>query len=168
MRWIGDALWLAAAAIAYSVYAPIIAVYDAVPILTMIVVVRVALTSGALAGNISGFFCGLLLDVTTPEWFGAAMLIGSIIGYVTGIMRDRIVLDCPIARFIVLFVAVTIHSLGIMFIRNIITPGIAPESIMIVLLSGVYTAFLGGMWWTLTGVARAFVGWRSIWYVERQ
>ncbi|MDX9916283.1 MAG: rod shape-determining protein MreD [Sphaerochaeta sp.] len=168
MRWIGEALWLIAAAITYAVYGPLLGINDAVPILTVIVIVRVALTSGPLAGNITGFAGGLLLDVSTPEWFGAAMLVDSIIGFVVGMMRERIVLDSPLARFVVLLVAAVTHSLGIVVMRSFVTPDMAPEPFINALGSGSYTAILGGVWWTLCGVIRAVIGWRSIWYVERQ
>ena len=167
MRWVGEALWLLSAAIVYAVYGPIIAINSAVPVLTTIVIVRVALTGGPLAGNIMGFAGGLLLDVSTPEWFGAAMFVDSIIGFVVGIIRDRIVLDSPFARFVVLLVAATTHSLGIVVMRSFVTPDMAPEPFINAFASGLYTAVLGGMWWILCSVLRALVGLRSVWHVER-
>ena len=166
MRWLADALWLAAAVIAYGTFGPTMAINHMVPVLPIIVIVRVALTSGELPGNLFGFFGGFLVDVFSLEWFGSAMLVDSLIGYTLGAMKNRVVVDNAFMRIGVLFAAAQAHSLGLVLVRSVAGP-VGPEPFVIALGSGVYTMVLGTAWWTLAGIGRALVGWRSVWYAER-
>lgn len=165
MRWIGEAVWLITAVLVYAVYSPLFSVGGMAPVLPIIILVRVALTSGPLAGNIVGFASGLLLDIASVEWFGSTMLVNSLIGYILGSIRERIVLDSPLARVFVLLVTATVHTIGVASIRSLMTPGISPEPFALAVGSGIYSAIVGGIWWGATSIARAVVGWRSNWHV---
>ena len=167
MRWLVEVVWLLAAAIAYGAYAPEIAIGGAAPVLPLIVVVRVALRNGALAGNLLGFLSGLLVDVFSLTWFGSNMLIGSLVGYAMGAMRGRMVLDSLLARILATLVATVAYCVALVLVRDYAQP-MHVQRVMTALGSGFYTTVVAAAWWSL-GLAfgRAF-GWRSMWDVERQ
>ena len=166
MRWIAEALWLAAAVVAYGVYGPYIAINGAIPVFPLILIVRVALTHGEIAGNLTGFSGGLLIDAFSAEWFGSTMLIDSLIGYAIGAMRGRIVLDSLLARVIVLLMAAEVHSVGIIMVRAVAGPPLA-WSLPVAMGAGLYTALVGAVWWVVSDLGRGILGWRSVWDVER-
>ena len=168
MRWIGDYIWLIATAVTYVVYGEHLAVAGAVPILPLMVVVRIALTRGAVAGNLMGFACGLLLDAASLEWFGSAMLVGSVIGYASGSVRGRVVVDSAFARFIVLLLAAVAYTTLVVGVRTVITPQLAPESFLTAVGSALLTALYGGVWWSVSQFFRGLIGWRSVWDAEGQ
>ena len=166
MRWIAEALWMFAAVVAGTVYGPSIAVGGAMPLLPAIIVVRVALSHGPVAGNALGFCGGLLIDVTSLQWFGSTMFVGSLVGYAVGSMRERIVLDSPAARVAVLFIAAMLWSAAVVAVRTIASPTPPPDTYSLSLGRGLYTALAGGAWWAVSGFARAVFGMRSIWRAE--
>jgi len=166
MRWVVEAIWLCTAVIAYGAYSSTIAIKGMAPVLPIVVVVRVALTNGELAGNIVGVLCGLLLDVFSLGWFGAGMLVDSLIGFGVGMVGNRIMLESPAARVIVLFVAAEAHSIGLMITQDLVGPA-AVSTLETAIGTGVYTTVAGAAWWGIAAVVRNNVGWRGIWNVER-
>ena len=167
MRWVVEIVWLLTAAIAYGAYSSDVALGGAAPVLPLIVVVRVALSNGALAGNLVGFLGGLLVDLFSLEWFGSNMLIGSLVGYTIGAMRGRIVLDSLLARIVAMLVAAVTYSTGLVFIRDYWQP-LHAQSVMVALGSGLYTTAVAAAWWTVAVALQQAFGWRSMWHVERQ
>lgn len=166
MRWIAEGIWLVAAVIAYETIAPVIAVRRAVPVLPVILIVRVALTRGTIPGNLIGFAAGLTLDAFSATWFGATMLVDSVVGYTVGAVRTRVVIDSAFVRLGVLLGAAEAHSVGLLLVRSMAGP-VGPEPFVIALGSGVYTAIVGAVWWGANDVGRMALGWRSIWHGER-
>jgi rod shape-determining protein MreD len=166
MRWIADVVWMCVAVLAYLSYGPTISLAGMVPVLPIIVLVRVALTGGRLAGNLIGFLCGALLDIFSLPWYGTHMLIDSVLGYVLGAVRNHIVIDNLLVRAAVLLAASTIHSTGVLLVENLAgTPG--PDPFVAALGSAAYTAIIGAIWWGLTDVARSFIGARSLWHIDQ-
>jgi rod shape-determining protein MreD len=166
MHWVVEALWLAAAAIAYMTLAPNIAIYGMAPVLPVIIVVRVAITHGELPGNLVGFASGLLLDLFSLEWFGVSMLVGSVVGYVVGIGRSHLMIGNVTTRAIVLLASAEVYTLGVVLVKSTRgAPG--PEPFLIALGSGLYTAVVGYAWWFLSGITRRWFGWRGTWDAER-
>ncbi len=166
MRWIAEAVWLVAAVIAYQTFGPVVEFHRMAPVLPMVLVVRVALAEGAIPGNIVGFLNGFLLDAFSLDWFGATMLVDSVIGYSVGAIRNRIVVDNALVRTGVLFVAAEAHSIGLVLVRSV-AGRVGPEPFLVALGSGAYTAAVGGLWWALIGLLGAVLGWRSAWHAER-
>ncbi len=162
MRWIVEALWLAAGAIAHATFGQEIALLRAVPILPLITVVRIAITSDELAGNLSGFGAGFLLDLFSLECFGASMLVGSAVGYTLGVARKHLVIGNLATRGIILLVSAEVFALGVVLIKSARgAPG--PEPFITALGSGIYTALVGIAWWFCVDLARAIFGWRGLW-----
>ena len=166
MRWVVDGVWLVAAVIATGTLGQQMAIERAAPVLPVIILVRVGLTSGALGGNLFGFACGFLLDLFSLEWFGATMLVDSVVGYLVGLVRHRVVVDSALVRAGVLLVAAEVHSVGLVLVRSVAGP-VGPEPFLVALGSGLYSAALGAAWWTGSGFVRQFVGWRGVWDAER-
>ncbi len=167
MRWVVEVLWLTAVAVAYGAYASDMAIGLAAPVLPVIVIVRVGLTSGELPGNLVGLLAGLLIDVFALESFGSSMLVGSLLGYSVGAVRNRIVLDSLSARIVTMLLAAMAYTVGLTLVRNYAYP-VRVESIMVALGSGVYTAAVAAAGWTAASVVRRMFGGRSVWDAERR
>ena len=69
------------------------AVFGAVPDLTLGILVYVAYANGTMAGQVTGFLSGIMLDFLSAAPLGCNMLIRTIIGAVTGLMKGRFFLD---------------------------------------------------------------------------
>lgn len=162
MRWVVEVLWLAAAAVAYATVVPEIAVFGMVPVLPVITIVRIAIASDELAGNLSGFGAGLVLDLFALEWFGVSMLVGSVVGYTVGVARKHLVIGNLAARAIVLLVSAEAFALGIVLIKSA-WGALGPEPFIVALGSGVYTALVGSIWWFGVDIVRRVFGWRGLW-----
>ncbi len=167
MRWVVEAVWLLAVTTAYGAYAPEVAIGLAVPVLPVIVIVRLALTGGELPGNLYGLWGGLLMDAFSLESFGSNMLVGSLLGYMVGAVRNRIVLDSLSARIATMLVAALAYSVGLALLHSYAQP-VHVETIMVALSSGAYTAAVAAVGWTLALLLQRIFGWRSAWDVERR
>lgn len=70
--------------------APQIAVFGVVPNFLFLVVVTIALTQGPVAGGVSGFIGGLLLDLLNSGVVGPFALVLSSVGYVAGMLNANL------------------------------------------------------------------------------
>jgi rod shape-determining protein MreD len=166
MRWIADVIWMCTAVLVYLSYGPVMSIFGMVPILPVIVLVRVSLTGGRLAGNLIGFLCGALLDIFSLPWYGAHMLVDSILGFVLGAVRNHIVIDNLLVRTAVLLTAATVHSVCVLFVKSF-AGNLGPDPYVAALGSAVYTAIAGAIWWGLTDVARSIFGMQSLWHIDQ-
>jgi len=166
MRWIAEIIWLVVAVVAYWVYGPVLSIQEVVPVFPVVLVVRVALNHGQLAGNLVGFLCGLLLDLFAFHWLGSSMLVDSIIGYSIGSIREHIVIDNFAVRIAILTAASLAHTLGLVLVRAV-AGTVGPEPFMVALWSGLYTAALGASWWILNALTRRILGLQGQWYAEQ-
>jgi rod shape-determining protein MreD len=87
---------------------PKIAVYGAVPDLALCIIIFSAYTNGAMTGQVSGFFIGLLLDFMSSAPLGLNCLIRTLIGAVAGLFKGAFFLD-------VFFMPVILCALGTVF-----------------------------------------------------
>jgi rod shape-determining protein MreD len=70
-----------------------VAVYKAVPDLALCIVVYSAYVNGAMAGQISGFISGLMLDLLSAAPLGLNCMIRLLIGAFTGLFKGAFFLD---------------------------------------------------------------------------
>jgi rod shape-determining protein MreD len=74
-------------------------------------VVYVALTSGSVAGLLTGMVAGLIQDsLLSTGLIGIGGLAKSIVGYVAGIVGTQFIVSQPLPRFLVFFVATVAHQ----------------------------------------------------------
>jgi rod shape-determining protein MreD len=80
--------------------------------LVLVVVVYVALTSGSVAGLLTGTVAGLIQDSlsTSTGLIGIGGLAKSIVGFVAGIMGTQFIVAQPLPRFLVFFAATVVHQ----------------------------------------------------------
>ena len=80
--------------------------------LVLVVVVYVALSSGAVAGLLTGTFAGLIQDALTPGSgvIGIGGLAKTIVGFVAGVIGTQFIVAQPLPRFVVFFAATVVHA----------------------------------------------------------
>ena len=76
----------------------------------LVVVVYVALTSGSVAGLLTGTVAGLIQDSLGTGLIGVGGLAKSIVGFVAGIIGTQFIVSQPLPRFLVFFVATVVHQ----------------------------------------------------------
>ncbi|TVR92847.1 MAG: rod shape-determining protein MreD [Spirochaetaceae bacterium] len=82
-----------------------------IPDLALIILVFFAHRNGSFPGQIAGFFTGLLLDFLSLAPLGFFAFIYTVIGFVFGATKDRIVLDGVVLPFVALFLATLVKIL---------------------------------------------------------
>ncbi|MCL2043996.1 MAG: rod shape-determining protein MreD [Treponema sp.] len=107
------------AAILQSTLLSRLAVYGAKPDLVLGIIVYSAYVNGMMTGQLSGFFCGIVLDFLTAAPFGLNAFIRVIIGALTGLMKGTFFLDIFILPM-TLCAAATIAKAIILFLLNFI------------------------------------------------
>lgn len=70
-----------------------LAVYHAVPDLVLVIIVFSAYNNGTMTGQLTGFFSGLLLDFLSAAPLGLNMLIRTLIGALSGLIKGAFYLD---------------------------------------------------------------------------
>ena len=79
--------------------------------LVLVAVVYVALTSGSVAGLMTGTVAGLIQDsLLSNGLIGIGGLAKSIIGFVAGIIGTQFIVSQPLPRFLVFFVATIVQK----------------------------------------------------------
>jgi len=78
--------------------------------LVLVVVVYVALSSGAVPGLMTGTVAGLIQDSLSTGVIGIGGLAKTIVGFVTGIVGTQLNIAEPVARFVVFFAATVVHQ----------------------------------------------------------
>lgn len=79
-----------------------------VPDLSLIVLVFFAHRNGAMPGQLAGFFTGLSLDLISLAPLGYFAFIYTLIGFLFGLSKDRVVLDGVVLPLVAVFVAALI------------------------------------------------------------
>ena len=103
--------------------------------LVLIVVVYVALTSGAVTGLFLGTFAGLIQDALTPGYsvIGIGGLAKTIVGFLAGIIGTQFIVAQPLPRFVVFFGATLLHA--VVFIGLYVVLGLrsfsAPYAVLV-------------------------------------
>ena len=78
--------------------------------LVLVVVVYVALTSGSVAGLLTGTVAGLIQDSLSTGLIGIGGLAKTIVGFVAVIIGTQFIVSQPLPRFLVFFVATVAHQ----------------------------------------------------------
>jgi rod shape-determining protein MreD len=79
--------------------------------LVLVVVVYVALTSGPVAGLLTGTFGGLVQDAMATGVIGIGGLAKTLVGFLAGVIGTQFIVAQPLPRFLVFFGATLLHSL---------------------------------------------------------
>lgn len=98
----------------------------------LVVVVYVALSSGAVPGIATGTVAGLIQDSMSTGVIGIGGLAKTIVGFVTGIVGTQLNIAEPVARFVVFFAATIVHqtiTIGLGTVLGLQTFGVPYASI---------------------------------------
>ncbi|MBL8028956.1 MAG: rod shape-determining protein MreD [Fibrobacteres bacterium] len=115
------------------------------PEILLLFVFFMAMRDGPFAGTITGFLCGLILDVYSPEYIGCDALAMTVTGFLVGLVNERTIRMEGKLQIAFLLAAAFIHSL----LLHLITAG-TPEGTMNnilfhVLPTAIYTSIVGGL-----------------------
>ncbi|MCL2479042.1 MAG: rod shape-determining protein MreD [Treponema sp.] len=86
-------VFILAAGIIQSTLLSRIALFNAVPDLTLGILVYIAYVNGTMTGQITGFFSGFLLDFLSAAPLGYNAFVRTLIGALTGLMKGTFFLD---------------------------------------------------------------------------
>jgi rod shape-determining protein MreD len=103
-----------------------LALYRAVPDLALCVIVYSAYVNGAMTGQLSGFFGGILYDFMSQSPLGLHALIRTLIGALAGIMKGTFFLD-KIFLPVILCAAATLVKAASLFILHLLFSGAVPS-----------------------------------------
>jgi len=85
--------------------------YGAVPDLALGIIVYSASVNGMMAGQLSGFFCGLVQDFLSAAPVGLNALVRALLGALTGLLKGNLLLDVFILPMILCAVATFLKAL---------------------------------------------------------
>ena len=117
---------LAAALLQSTVFLRLVVYIRAVPDIALCILVYTAYANGIMAGQLTGFFSGLLLDFFSAAPLGLNALTRTIIAAVTGLLKDTFILDyffLPVA----LCAGATILKALLSWLLAFIFPGAVPS-----------------------------------------
>jgi rod shape-determining protein MreD len=113
------------AAVLQSTLLARVALFGAVPDLALGIVVYAAYANGMMAGQLSGFFGGLTLDLISVAPIGMNALVRTVIGALAGLVRGKVVLDWILAP-VVLLAAATLVKAALLFVLGFVFKGEVP------------------------------------------
>jgi rod shape-determining protein MreD len=102
-----------------------LALYEAVPDLALGIVVYSAYVNGAMTGQLSGFFSGVLLDCLSQSLLGLNALIRTLIGALTGLMKGAFFLDFVFLPMALCAAATIVKALAL-FLLHLLFAGAVP------------------------------------------
>lgn len=103
-----------------------------------------ALAEGSFAACLAGFCIGLVQDIPLPELLGLTALVKSLVGFLLGRVRERLVRGMPLVEGGLLAVAALVHDGIILVVRGAaIGDGIIGPFFLAAVPSALYTALAG-------------------------
>ena len=85
-------------------------IYNVRPDLALLVMLFIVNTTGPVENIWYGFLIGLLQDVYTPEYLGFNSLTMSIIGFLSGFVREQFTVEKGAVRLLAAFIACLVHD----------------------------------------------------------
>jgi rod shape-determining protein MreD len=99
-----------------------LALYRAVPDLALCVIVYSAYVNGAMTGQLSGFFGGILYDCMSQAPPGLNALIRTLVGALAGLMKGTFFLDIFFLPMVLCAAATLVKAAGL-FVLSLLFPG---------------------------------------------
>jgi len=78
--------------------------------LVLIVVVYIAIKSGAVTGLLAGTIAGLIQDALSSGILGIGGLAKTIVGFLAGVLGTQFIVTAPLPRFLLLLLATVLHA----------------------------------------------------------
>lgn len=127
-----------------TVLSPLIDIQGIAPNFSIIALIMLALSAGAVPGTIGGFVIGLIQDLTQPTLLGLRALTKCVLGYGIGSLRGRLVHGVPLVEATMIFLAVLGHDLVfLLFQSRLIDEAFIIPLVTRSLPEAVYSGFVG-------------------------
>ena len=114
-------LWFLVAFIGDALVAPAIDIVGRAPDFTIIALVMLALSAGAVPETIGGFVLGLVQDLGNPPLLGLRSLCKCALGFGLGRLRGRLVHGVLIVDGVMILVAVLLHDFVFLLVQSNLT-----------------------------------------------
>jgi len=122
---LGVVLILAAALLQSILLSRLVIYIHAIPDLALCILVFIAYTNGTMTGQLTGFFSGFVLDFLSASPLGLNAFVRTIIGALSGFIKDTFYLDIFFLPM-VLCAAATALKASIFFLLHIFFPDAVP------------------------------------------
>lgn len=137
-------LWFLVAFVGDALVAPMIDIAGRAPDFTMIALVLLALSAGAVPATVGGFVIGLVQDLGNPPLLGLRSLCKCALGFGLGRLRGRLVHGVVLVDAVMIVTAVLLHD----FVFLLVQSNLTQERFLVPLLtqslpSAVYSALVG-------------------------
>jgi rod shape-determining protein MreD len=110
--------WIALAFLGENFLAPMIAIEGVAPDFAVIALVILAMSEGPRAGAVGGFCLGLVQDLSVPTMLGLHAFCKSILGYVVGRTRGRLLYGLPLVEGALVLVASLGHDTLFLLVQS--------------------------------------------------
>lgn len=137
-------LWFLVAFIGDALLAPAIDIAGRAPDFTIIALVMLALSAGAVPATVGGFVLGLVQDLGNPPLLGLRSLCKCLLGFGLGRLRGRLVHGVVAVDAVMIVLAVLLHD----FVFLLVQSNLTQERFLVPLLTqslpvAVYSALVG-------------------------
>ncbi len=110
--------WVLLAVVGESVIGPAISIRGVAPDFTIIAVVLLAMAQGPRAGTLGGFCLGLVQDLAAPTALGLHALAKSLLGFLIGRTRGRLVYGMVLVEAALLLLAGLSHDTLVLLVQS--------------------------------------------------
>jgi rod shape-determining protein MreD len=117
-----------------------LAIFHAVPDIALVILVFSAYVNGAMTGQLSGFFSGLMLDFLSAAPLGLNMLVRTLTGALSGVLKGTFFMD-PVLLPMALCAGATLLKASILFLLSFLFTGSIPSYTWSAPLLWIETAF---------------------------
>lgn len=139
------ALMVFGGGLAQTTVAPALMIGDVTPDIPLIVAVLLGLHKGPEVGCLSGFFAGLIQDVTGGGFVGAQALTKAAAGFGVGLLRDRLDVSNPLVQvpgIVLLSLVEGVARYGILQLFHF-PASLSDLMLHVILPQALYNGFLG-------------------------
>lgn len=123
----------------------IISIGSIKPDLVLVMLVAVSLRYGSLVGLYSGLAIGLILDVYAIESLGANAMAKCLVGYLTGLLDEKVIKIMPATKVLFLAVAFVVHDIAYSLAAGFYGSGFWEALFKKTIPSGIYTLLVGSL-----------------------
>ena len=114
MKLLGATAALALALVLQTTLAQLLVRGTAALDLVLVVVIYIAISSGAATGLLAGAAAGLAQDALSSGILGIGGLAKTVVGFVIGMLASQFIVVRPLPRFVVFFGATVLHAVVFM------------------------------------------------------
>jgi rod shape-determining protein MreD len=115
------------------------------PDVILVILVAVSLRYGSVVGLYSGLTIGLIMDVYAIESLGANAMAKCLVGYLTGLLDEKVIKVMPATKVLLLAVAFLFHDAVYALAAGFPAEAFWEALVRRTLPSGIYTLLIGAL-----------------------